>query len=303
MLNCFKNSRIMNTSHLLINSLSESANLKSTQTLRNYDPQNPNLSVNLSVSQWGSGEDVLRQQTMWPSRLSLIGENILNEREVRTYESASALSLATFTSLLIEFVARLQNLVNSFEELSEKARFSEPVDSTETKVVPRVGCPVALPRLTHKSRWLFNYTGMLENVHMIKNLGACLQENSSEMSSKLAKLGLAAVLAYGIFDGVTYTSFFVLAFLGYEKSTGKNPAANLQALLGIVILMWTGNNVTRPFRVAGAAALAPVIDKGLRRIKKYFNFLLAYAFALVVGIIAGLCLTVVGLLILSRWGK
>ncbi|KAL0400490.1 UNVERIFIED_CONTAM: hypothetical protein Slati_4078900 [Sesamum latifolium] len=130
------------------------------------------------------------------------------------------------------------------------------------------------------------------------------KENSSEMSSKLAKLGLAAVLAYGIFDGVTYTSFFVLAFLGYEKSTGKNPAANLQALLGIVILMWTGNNVTRPFRVAGAAALAPVIDKGLRRIQKYFNFpTLAYAFALVVGIIAGLCLTVVGLLILSRWGK
>ncbi|KAL0317888.1 UNVERIFIED_CONTAM: hypothetical protein Sangu_2203100 [Sesamum angustifolium] len=111
------------------------------------------------------------------------------------------------------------------------------------------------------------------------------KENSSEMSSKLAKLGLAAVLAYGIFDGVTYTSFFVLAFLGYEKSTGKNPAANLQA-------------------VGGAAALAPVIDKGLRRIKKYFNFpTLAYAFALVVGIFAGLCLTVVGLLILSRWGK
>ncbi|KAJ4721461.1 Protein kinase family protein [Melia azedarach] len=27
--------------------------------------------------------------------------------------------------------------------------------------------------------------------------------------------------------------FFVLAFLGYEKSTGKNPAANLQALLGV----------------------------------------------------------------------
>ncbi|GMG98888.1 hypothetical protein Nepgr_000728 [Nepenthes gracilis] len=76
------------------------------------------------------------------------------------------------------------------------------------------------------------------------------------------KAGLAAVLAYGLFDGVTYTTFFVLAFLGYEKSTGKNPAANLQALVGIVVLMWTGNNVTRPFRVAGAAALAPAIDKG-----------------------------------------
>ncbi|XP_019247314.1 PREDICTED: uncharacterized protein LOC109226877 isoform X2 [Nicotiana attenuata] len=131
-----------------------------------------------------------------------------------------------------------------------------------------------------------------------------LNENSAEMSAKLAKLGLAAVLAYGLFDGVTYTSFFVLAFLGYEKSTGNNPAANLQALLGIIIAMWAGNNVTRPFRVAGAAALAPAIDKGLRRIQKYFNFpSLVYAFALVVGIVAGTCFTTIGLLILSRWGK
>lgn len=124
------------------------------------------------------------------------------------------------------------------------------------------------------------------------------------MSSKLAKLGLAAVLAYGLFDGVTYTTFFILAFLGYEKSTGTNPAANLQALLGIVIMMWAGNNVTRPFRVAGAAALAPVVNKGLKKIQEYFNFpSLVYAFALVASILGGSCLTVISLLILSRWGK
>ncbi|KAM1149773.1 hypothetical protein ACFX15_029491 [Malus domestica] len=46
------------------------------------------------------------------------------------------------------------------------------------------------------------------------------------MSSKLAKLGVAAVLAYGLFDAVEYTAFLVLAFLGYEKSIGKNPVAH-----------------------------------------------------------------------------
>ncbi|XP_073021675.1 aluminum-activated malate transporter 4-like isoform X2 [Primulina eburnea] len=120
----------------VINSLSESmTNLKAPLQLPNYDPQNPNATVNISASQWGSAEDMLRQQTMWPSRVSLIGDTPfpLNEREIRTYESASALSLATFTSLLIEFVARLQNLVNSFEGLSEKAKFKDPVKSTEQK--------------------------------------------------------------------------------------------------------------------------------------------------------------------------
>ncbi|KAL6843785.1 hypothetical protein ACP4OV_026356 [Aristida adscensionis] len=127
---------------------------------------------------------------------------------------------------------------------------------------------------------------------------------SAEARARVAKLGMAAVLAYGLFDAVTYTVFFVLAFLGYEKSTGKNPAANLKALLGIVILMWTGNNVTRPFRVAGAAALAPVIDRGLKGIQEKLNLpSQMYAFALVVGSVAAVCFTIVGILILSKWAK
>lgn len=64
-----------------------------------------------------------------------------------------------------------------------------------------------------------------------------------------------------MFDGLSYTIAFAIAFLGYEARTGLNPTQNVADLVKICILMWAGNNVTRPFRLAGAAALAPFMDR------------------------------------------
>ncbi|CAH1439161.1 unnamed protein product [Lactuca virosa] len=113
----------------------QAPHLKHSHTFKNIDRHITNMSMNLpSFANWGScDEEALKQQLQWPSRLSVLGDAVLNEREVRTYESASALSLANFTSSLIEFVARLQNLLNSFQELSDKARFSNPTNPLDQK--------------------------------------------------------------------------------------------------------------------------------------------------------------------------
>jgi hypothetical protein len=104
-----------------------------------------------------------------------------------------------------------------------------------------------------------------------------------------------------MFDGLSYTIAFAIAFLGYEARTGLNPTQNVADLVKICVLMWAGNNVTRPFRLAGAAALAPFMDRLMDRLKAQLRLPnKAWAFACVVAAVAGACFSVVGALFVSR---
>lgn len=98
-----------------------------------------------------SAEHLLTKHTSWPFRISFDGNGVFKEDKFKAYESASALSLATFASLLIEFVARLQNVVDSFEELCDKAEFREPImnkqqTKTRSGFWPRLICCFRLKR-------------------------------------------------------------------------------------------------------------------------------------------------------------
>ncbi|XVE53320.1 hypothetical protein DITRI_Ditri02bG0194800 [Diplodiscus trichospermus] len=98
-----------------------------------WDIQNLNMGMDSRMPNLISTDSIL-QKPSWP-RLSFTADAILNQQESKIYESASSLSLATFASLLIEFVARLQNLVDAFQELSEKANFKAPADQPVGKEV------------------------------------------------------------------------------------------------------------------------------------------------------------------------
>ncbi|KAK7855929.1 aluminum-activated malate transporter 9 [Quercus suber] len=101
--------------------------LRSVTVPKSWDGQIPNGAISTRPADVSPGS-VFQTQISWPRRISFNADAVPVVEKSKTYENASALALATFTSLLIEFVARLQNVVYSFEELSEKANFKDPIE-------------------------------------------------------------------------------------------------------------------------------------------------------------------------------
>lgn len=85
-----------------------------------------------------------------------------------------------------------------------------------------------------------------------------VEKRSALRAGALRNYGIAAFISYGFFDFITYTISFLFSVRAFIAS-GKT--LTWQTLPQVLALMWGINNLSRPFRIAGALALAPVVDR------------------------------------------
>eukprot|EP00928_Gymnodinium_smaydae_P074670 TRINITY_DN5769_c0_g1_i1.p3 TRINITY_DN5769_c0_g1~~TRINITY_DN5769_c0_g1_i1.p3 ORF type:complete len:154 (+),score=39.17 TRINITY_DN5769_c0_g1_i1:81-542(+) len=84
---------------------------------------------------------------------------------------------------------------------------------------------------------------------------------------KAAKMGASALVAYLMIDAVVYAFALTAAREAFLRTTGKEPWADVRGFLLVVGGIWAGNNATRPLRMAGAAALSPVVGRILASVE------------------------------------
>mmetsp|Transcript_1988 Transcript_1988/g.7871 ORF Transcript_1988/g.7871 Transcript_1988/m.7871 type:complete len:216 (-) Transcript_1988:4225-4872(-) len=94
-------------------------------------------------------------------------------------------------------------------------------------------------------------------------------EENKSIVEKLRTYGVAAVIAYGMFDSISYSLSFLIAMKSYTGSTGE--ALSWNTLPAILAIMYGINNFSRPFRIAGAALVAPTVDKVI--VKPFSKFM------------------------------
>mmetsp|Transcript_4530 Transcript_4530/g.6345 ORF Transcript_4530/g.6345 Transcript_4530/m.6345 type:complete len:158 (+) Transcript_4530:177-650(+) len=87
-----------------------------------------------------------------------------------------------------------------------------------------------------------------------------IQKLMNWVKAKAWQLGQAALLAYLFIDITCYAVLGLIVRTGFKAMKGIEPWEDPKAFLVAAAATWAGNNATRPFRIAGAAALAPPLE-------------------------------------------
>ncbi|WIA36704.1 hypothetical protein OEZ86_007980 [Tetradesmus obliquus] len=121
-------------------------------------------------------------------------------------------------------------------------------------------------------------------------------QDTRKLREQLQSLGLAGVVAYGLFNTLYYTvAFLVVWFTVANVPAGLGAQAAMRKAAEVFALVWAGSQVTKLLRSGGALAFAPVVDKGLEAaVAKLRLKSKQQAFALVVAACLALAAAVFG---------
>lgn len=80
---------------------------------------------------------------------------------------------------------------------------------------------------------------------------------------RLAKMGVATVLSYGMVSNLSYCILVSLAWYAFSVQTGLSPLAKGQwkPFLAVYAGFWVFNNIIRPLRLGLSIAIAPSLDR------------------------------------------
>lgn len=102
----------------------------------------------------------------------------------------------------------------------------------------------------------------------------------SRLKQELLNAGQAGILAYGMLNFLWYTVATAVFWssnnlqpiqVQIKNSIWVTARISSIAFLKVLALVWTGSQVTKPFRIAGAVFLSPVVEIFMNKVSKRFN--------------------------------
>ena len=113
----------------------------------------------------------------------------------------------------------------------------------------------------------------------------------------LARYGTSGFAAYGMLNALYYGAALAVAYVSMGSPSGLGRAEATKQVAKLMSVVWLGSQVTKAPRAAGAAALAPIMDRLLQNVASKVDCSKTVAFAIVCATCIGGFSTVLALVV------
>ncbi|KAK3268565.1 hypothetical protein CYMTET_22939 [Cymbomonas tetramitiformis] len=111
-----------------------------------------------------------------------------------------------------------------------------------------------------------------DNTSEIKNQMKRYKDAAARISANLREMGMAGMVAYGLLNTLYYVIAFSIGWTQFaDVRRGVGIGEAVKQFLQVMAMVWAGSQVTKLPRLACAAFMAPIVDKGAILVAERFN--------------------------------